>query len=85
MQTANNPISHHTSHTMGQGAASSNGGDNSCGTNSVGHHTSHTMGNGAASSSSGAHRGGGVGQVLEGEANANGEDLPVILLIYGPG
>jgi homocitrate synthase len=62
MQTANNPISHHTSHTMGEGAASSNSGDNSCGANSVGHHTSHTMGQGASSSSSGAHGGGGVAE-----------------------
>lgn len=69
MQTANNPISHHTSHTMGQGAASSNGGDNSSGTHCVGHHTSHTMGNGASSSSSGANGGGGVGQASDGEGN----------------
>ena len=62
MQTANNPISHHTSHTMGEGAASSNSGDNSCGANSVGHHTSHTMGQGASSSSSGANGGGGVAE-----------------------
>ncbi|KAL3595414.1 Saccharopine dehydrogenase [Fusarium poae] len=62
MQTANNPISHHTSHTMGEGAASSNSGDNSSGANSVGHHTSHTMGQGASSSSSGANGGGGVAE-----------------------
>ncbi|KAF4963300.1 hypothetical protein FSARC_8668 [Fusarium sarcochroum] len=79
MQTANNPISHHTSHTMGQGAASSNGGDNSCGKNSVGHHTSHTMGNGASSSSSGANGGGGVGQALEGDENANGLNQNCVL------
>lgn len=47
---------------MGEGAASSNGGDNSCGANSVGHHTSHTMGQGASSSSSGANGGGGVAE-----------------------
>ncbi|KAI8663547.1 Homocitrate synthase, mitochondrial [Fusarium keratoplasticum] len=80
MQTANNPISHHTSHTMGQGAASSNGGDNSSGTHCVGHHTSHTMGNGASSSSSGANGGGGVGQASDGEGNGrNGSVLEASL------
>ncbi|KAM0421284.1 hypothetical protein ACHAPT_011006 [Fusarium lateritium] len=56
---------------MGQGAASSNGGDNSSGTHCVGHHTSHTMGNGASSSSSGANGGGGVGQASDGESNGH--------------
>ncbi|KAI1023264.1 hypothetical protein LB503_000234 [Fusarium chuoi] len=46
MQSANNPISHHTSHTMGQGAASSNGGDNSCGANCVDNHVVHAIGDG---------------------------------------
>lgn len=46
MQSANNPISHHTSHTMGQGAASSNGGDNSCGANCVDNHVGHAIGDG---------------------------------------
>lgn len=55
MWSATNPISHHTSHTMGNGAASSGNGGNSNGTDSIRHHTSHTMENGASSSNQGAH------------------------------
>ncbi|KAF4449248.1 homocitrate synthase [Fusarium albosuccineum] len=57
MWSPNHPISHHTSHTMGNGASSSNSGAESNGPSAVGHHTSHTMGNGASSSSS---SGGGI-------------------------
>ncbi|KAF5024663.1 hypothetical protein F66182_3285 [Fusarium sp. NRRL 66182] len=57
MQSANNPISHHTSHTMGEGAASSNSGDNSSGAHCVDHHTGHAM----------AHGGDGVVRVSAGE------------------
>jgi homocitrate synthase len=71
MWSATNPISHHTSHTMGNGAASSGNGDNSNGTHSVRHHTSHTMENGASSSNQGAHGGGGSqGTVLEASLKA---------------
>ncbi|KAF5662150.1 homocitrate synthase [Fusarium heterosporum] len=74
MQTANNPISHHTSHTMGQGAASSNGGDNCCGNNCVDHHTHGAIG--AAGNSAAAHGGDGVVSVSDGETgNGQGGDL----------
>ncbi|KAF5007070.1 hypothetical protein FDECE_6574 [Fusarium decemcellulare] len=62
MWSPNHPISHHTSHTMGNGASSSNSGAESNGPSAVGHHTSHTMGNGASSSSSGGIRGNGGSQ-----------------------
>lgn len=65
MQSANNPISHHTSHTMGQGAASSNSGDNRSGGNCLDHHTNHSIG--AASSDSVALGGDGVVEVSDGE------------------
>lgn len=62
MSTADNPISHHTSHTMGEGASSSNSGIRGDGAHPIGHHTSHTLENGASSVNKGAHgdRDGGV-------------------------
>ncbi|CAM1501338.1 Fc.00g105000.m01.CDS01 [Cosmosporella sp. VM-42] len=55
MWSPTNPISHHTSHTMGNGASSSSNGSRPDVARRVGHHTSHTMANGASSSSSGSH------------------------------
>ncbi|KAK7409596.1 Saccharopine dehydrogenase [Neonectria punicea] len=55
MCTASNPITHHTSHTMGNGASSSSSGDKSSGSDCAGHDTSNTMENGASSSNSSAH------------------------------
>jgi hypothetical protein len=52
MWTANNPISHYTSHTLDNGASSSNNGD---GAHPIRHHTSHTLENGASSSNKGAY------------------------------
>ncbi|KAH6952956.1 hypothetical protein DER45DRAFT_509321 [Fusarium avenaceum] len=74
MQSANNPISHHTSHTMGQGAASSNSGDNRSGGNCLDHNTSHSIG--AASSDSVALGGDGVVEVSDGET---GDDQGCVL------
>ncbi|KAG5662602.1 hypothetical protein KAF25_005020 [Fusarium avenaceum] len=74
MQSANNPISHHTSHTMGQGAASSNSGDNRSGGNCVDHHTNHSIA--AASSDSVALGGDGVVEVSDGET---GDDQGCVL------
>ncbi|KAI6776467.1 hypothetical protein HG530_000412 [Fusarium avenaceum] len=74
MQSANNPISHHTSHTMGQGAASSNSGDNRSGGNCLDHHTNHSIG--AASSDSVALGGDGVVEVSDGET---GDDQGCVL------
>ncbi|KAJ8124172.1 hypothetical protein ONZ43_g49 [Nemania bipapillata] len=55
------PITHHTSHTMGNGASSSSGGGCSGGDrSSITHHTSHTMENGACSSNSGSQSGAGT-------------------------
>ncbi|KAM0267415.1 hypothetical protein ACHAPA_005958 [Fusarium lateritium] len=50
---------------MGQGAASSNGGDNSSGGNCVDHHTNHSIG--ATSNDSVVHGGDGVVEVSDGE------------------
>lgn len=75
MQSANNPISHHTSHTMGQGAASSNSGDNRSGGNCLDHHTNHSIG--AASSDSVALGGDGVVEVSDGET---GKEFPVSIV-----
>jgi homocitrate synthase len=55
MSTANNPISHHTSHTLANGASSSNNGIHGDGAHPIRHHTSHTLENGASSSNKGAH------------------------------
>ncbi|KAH7242156.1 hypothetical protein BKA59DRAFT_222593 [Fusarium tricinctum] len=74
MQSANNPISHHTSHTMGQGAASSNSGDNRSGGNCLDHHTNHSIG--AASSDLVALGGDGVVEVSDGET---GDDQGCVL------
>ncbi|SPJ76097.1 probable homocitrate synthase, mitochondrial precursor [Fusarium torulosum] len=74
MQSANNPISHHTSHTMGQGAASSNGGDNRSGGSCVDHHTNHSID--ATSSDSVALGGDGVVEVSDGET---GDDQGCVL------
>lgn len=65
MSFTDNPVGHHTSHTMGNGASSSNSGVLCDSANSVGHHTSHTMGNGASSSNSGAIR-------LDGQTSTSG-------------
>jgi len=53
MWTANNPISHHTSHTLDNGASSSNNGIHGDGAHPFRHHTSHTLENGASSSNKG--------------------------------
>ncbi|KAL2758870.1 hypothetical protein ACRALDRAFT_1061981 [Sodiomyces alcalophilus JCM 7366] len=71
MSTADNPISHHTSHTMGNGASSSNSGIRGDGSHPIGHHTSHTLENGASSVNKGAHgdgdgAGAGEGKGVEG-------------------
>ncbi len=55
MRTADNPISHHTSHTLDNGASSSNNGIHGDGQHPIHHHTSHTLENGASSSNKGAH------------------------------
>ncbi|KPM39377.1 Homocitrate synthase, mitochondrial [Neonectria ditissima] len=56
MCTASNPINHHTSHTMGNGASSSSSGDKGTGSpSSTRLDTSHAMDNGASSSSSGTY------------------------------
>ncbi|KAI1470303.1 HMGL-like-domain-containing protein [Daldinia caldariorum] len=60
------PISHHTSHTMCNGASSSNSGCHGGGSSAVAHHTSHTMANGASSSNSGATGGGGAISTCDG-------------------
>jgi homocitrate synthase len=75
MQSANNPISHHTSHTMGQGAASSNSGDNRSGGNCLDHHTNHSIG--AASSDLVALGGDGVVEVSDGET---GKEFHIFLV-----
>lgn len=53
MWSATNPISHHTSHTMGNGAASSGNGDNCNGASSMHHPASHAMEEGAAGAANG--------------------------------
>ncbi|KAH7328711.1 HMGL-like-domain-containing protein [Stachybotrys elegans] len=47
------PITHHTSHTMGNGASSSNSGCHGNASSLITHHTSHTMENGASSGAGG--------------------------------
>ncbi|PNY22169.1 Homocitrate synthase, mitochondrial [Tolypocladium capitatum] len=78
MATANNPISHHTSHTMGNGASSSS----CCGihgdaSHPIGHHTSHTMENGAGSSNNGAH-GDGATSCVNGHNQGDVLDAPLM-------
>ncbi|CAH0040916.1 unnamed protein product [Clonostachys rhizophaga] len=58
--SSTHPITHHTSHTMDNGASSSSSGSNQNGAECVLHHTSHTMANGAASGASNGSDQGGV-------------------------
>ncbi|KAF7557652.1 hypothetical protein G7046_g6001 [Stylonectria norvegica] len=72
MSTSNNPITHHTSHTMGNGASSSNSGVQDDGAHSVRHHTSHTLENGVSSSSNnGAHGDGPTAGVTAGHLHGD--------------
>jgi len=54
MRFNNNSISHHTSHTMGNGANSSSDNVHGDAAHPIGHHTSHTMENGASSGGGGS-------------------------------
>ena len=82
MWKKNNPGSHHTSHTMDNGASSSNNSVHGNGTHPIGHHTSHTLENGAASSSNGAK---GDGGKLDGRGISRSSSLDawLILLVSG--